>query len=383
MPNSRYVSLVFGAAVLICCFRTALSQDELPPPAGPDTPGYVSGELIYPVDDPRTPRPMPQCHASTIVQTSTGLLAAWFGGTREGHNDVGIWLANHTADGWSTPRQIVDGSNGESRDDPCWNPVLFQPTAFDSKTPPPLYLFYKVGPSPAAWWGMLVTSADEGATWSEPRKLGTNAALPDGNRNLLGPVRNKPLQLADGMLVCPSSTENDGWRVHFELTRDLGKTWEVVGPLPCETPLNAIQPTLLTHPDGTLQCLCRTQENVIAESRSHDGGQTWSPLAATSFPNPNSGIDAVTLADGRHLLVYNHTQTKGDFPSGRNMLNVAISADGKLWRTVMTLERDRGEFSYPAVIQTADGRVHVTYTWNRVGIKHVELDPARLESASK
>ncbi|QDV87102.1 exo-alpha-sialidase [Stieleria magnilauensis] len=90
-------------------------------------------------------------------------------------------------------------------------------------------------------------------------------------------------------------------------------------------------------------------------------------------------IDAVILSDGRHLLVYNHTIKRGPFPAGRSMLNVALSSDGKQWNPVLTLERERGaEFSYPAVIQTADHKIHITYTWKRTSIRHVVLDPDRL-----
>src|SRR5205823_13495597 len=96
------------------------------------------------------------------------------------------------------------------------------------------------------------------------------------------------------------------------------------------------------------------------------------PLTLTSLPNPNSGIDAVTLKDGRHLLVYNHT------PSGRSPLNVAVSGDGKEWRAALVLEKEPGEYSYPAVIQTSDGLVHATYTFKRERIKHVVIDPGEL-----
>ena len=92
----------------------------------------------------------------------------------------------------------------------------------------------------------------------------------------------------------------------------------------------------------------------------------------TSLPNPNSGIDAVTLRDGRHLIVYNHAT------EGRTPLNVAVSRDGRRWDPVVVLERDPGEYSYPAVIQSGDGRVHITYTWKRQRIKHVAIDPTEL-----
>jgi predicted neuraminidase len=102
-------------------------------------------------------------------------------------------------------------------------------------------------------------------------------------------------------------------------------------------------------------------------------------MESTGLPNPNSGTDAVTLADGRHLLVYNHNSAKGN--GGRSPLNVAVSDDGKSWQAALVLEDDpTRHFSYPAVIQTSGGLVHVTYTWNRERIKHVVIDPAKLEA---
>jgi predicted neuraminidase len=191
-------------------------------------------------------------------------------------------------------------------------------------------------------------------------------------------VKNKPIQLADGSILCPSSTEHAGWRVHFEVTRDLGQTWRVIGPIHDASRFHAIQPSILTYGDGRMQIVCRTKQSVIGQAWSEDGGKSWSAVTATSLPNPNAGLDAVTLADGRLLLVYNHTTRGGGFPSGRNMLNVAVSKDGKAWHAALVLERDRGEFSYPAVIQASDGLVHITYTWQRQSVKHVVVDPAEL-----
>lgn len=332
--------------------------------ATPGKAGYLKGELIYSLDN----KPTPQCHASTIAETPSGLVVAWFGGKKEGSKDVGIWLSRHPGKSWTRPTEVANGVQSASKRYPCWNPVLFQPTRG------PLLLFYKVGPSPRAWWGMMMSSTDDGKTWSKPRKLGKKDVI----GHLLGPVKNKPIQLADGSLLCPSSTEHRGWRVHFERTMDLGKTWEVVGPIHDGKRFAAIQPTILKHSVKKFQILCRSRQGVITESWSGDGGKTWSKMTATSLPNPNSGIDAVTLKDGRHLLVYNHTTRRGKFPAGRNMLNVALSGDGKNWKPVLTLERSRGEFSYPAVIQTTDGKVHVTYTYKRRSVKHVVLDPSRL-----
>jgi predicted neuraminidase len=309
--------------------------------------------------------PFASAHASTIVETSEGLVAAWFGGTREGAPDVGIWLSRQTQGQWTPPVEVATGIQPDGMRYPCWNPVLF--TASDKS----LMLFYKVGPSPQGWWGMLRTSRDGGRTWANARRL------PDG---ILGPVKNKPTRLADGTIVAPSSTESadrpSTWRVHFELTSDDGATWKTAAPpLPPGGPdVDAIQPSILLHPDGKLQAVGRTRSQRLFETWSSDKGLTWSPLALTALPNPNAGIDAVTLRDGRHVLVYNHTT------QGRTPLNVALSRDGIKWEAALVLESGPGEYSYPAVIQAADGSVHITYTWKRQRIRHVVLDPARLKS---
>ncbi|MGF1641172.1 MAG: exo-alpha-sialidase [Rhodospirillales bacterium] len=305
--------------------------------------------------------PFAAAHASTVAETASGLVAAWFAGPREGHRDVAIWLARRRAAGWSAPVRVADGVQSDGRRLPCWNPVLHRVAGG------PLLLFYKVGPSPSRWWGMMIASADDGATWTPPRRL------PDG---ILGPVKNKPLPLVDGTLLCPSSSEHDRWRVHVEATADLGETWRRSPALNDGATFAAIQPTLVRHPDGRLQMLCRSRQGVIAECWSEDDGAAWSPLAPTTLPNPDSGIDAVSLADGRVLLVYNHAGARWR----RTPLNLALSADGRRWRAVGVLEDGPGEYSYPAVIQAADGLVHVTYTWNRRRIRHVTLDPADLAS---
>ncbi len=370
------------------CFlaTTFLRGIEAPPPlVEPGTDGYLSGELIYALEGRLTP----ECHASTIVETPSGMVAAWFGGSHEKNDDVGIWVSRLKDGTWSKPVEVANGIQTKDLRYPCWNPVLFQPKQENAGTceDGPLMLFYKVGPDTQEWWGMLTLSNDGGVTWSAPSKLGENTAI----GHLLGPVKNKPIQLADGTIFCPSSTEPEEaekgncWAIHFELSRDLGRTWEVIGPINDGIEFEAIQPSILTASNGDLQILFRTKQNCVGQSWSRDGGKTWGDLTCTDIPNPSAGIDAVTLADGRQLLVYNHSIREGDekkpetFSLGRQTLNVALSPDGQTWHPIITLEDDvRGtEYSYPAVIQTIDGKVHVTYTWNRKSIKHVTLDPTK------
>ncbi len=339
--------LLMGVAVMV---SLALTQDAR---VGR---GVIQSEFIF------DKAPFASCHASTIAETKDSLIAAWFGGTVEGKPDVGIWVSRHTSGHWDAPVEVADGRQADGTRWPCWNPVLFQPRTG------PLLLFYKVGPAPwTNWWGMLMESTDSGRTWSAPRRL------PAG---ILGPIKNKPVPLDSGAILCPSSTETDGWRVHFERTTDGGRTWSSTGPVNDGKAIGAIQPSILVHSQTQLQAIGRTQQHRVFTIDSEDGGKTWGPMTLTNLPNPNSGTDAVTLHDGRFLLVYNPT-TKNRHP-----LAVAVSQDGKVWTEVSILENGRGEFSYPAVIQTRDGLVQITYTWNRTHIKHVVLDPARLAPVS-
>lgn len=322
--------------------------------------GITTDEFIYWV------APYPECHASTLAETPEGLVAAWFGGTKERNPDVGIWVSRQVNGKWTTPAEVANGVQNDTLRYPTWNPVLYQIPGGR------LLLFYKVGPSPAKWWGMKMKSDDHGKTWGKPEKL------PDGN---IGPVKNKPVLLKDGTLMCPSSTEGEGgWRVHFECSGDFGETWTKTGPINNGKTIGIIQPSILTYPDGSLQVLCRSRNRAIMESRSADGGKTWSEVKATGLPNNNSGTDAVTLIDGRQLLVYNHVLPAGELAKGeRTPLNVAVSHDGKTWYAALILEDSPvGQYSYPSVIQTSDGMVHFVYTWRRERIKHVVADPSKM-----
>jgi alpha-L-rhamnosidase len=240
--------------------------------------------------------------------------------------------------------------------------------------------------------GYLKKSDDGGRTWSKAYQL------PDG---YLGPIKNKIVDI-DGKAIAPSSTESGGWKVHFEIAEDGGRKTHIVGPLEADSAvltqdmipnngpvkvdaesgeggkqktIQAIQPSILTHKDGRLQILCRTRNGKIATAWSSDKGETWTKLTLTDLPNNNSGTDAVTLQDGRQVLIYNAVATPPGAPKGvRTPLNITVSDDGIHWKMVLTLEDSPvSQYSYPAIIQGKDGRIHCVYTWRRQRIKYVEI----------
>lgn len=301
--------------------------------------------------------PFLQCHASTIVELQSGkLLAACFGGTEEGNKDVAIWLTEHQKGRWRAPRVLA-----ADKTFPCWNPVLFQSQSGK------LFLFYKVGPNPREWWGMMIFSTDQGKTWSTP------ARLPEG---IIGPVKNKPLQLNEGKILSPSSAEtHDRWSAHVEVSTDDGMSWQKIA-VDSTGSFNAIQPSIIQYPDGRLQLLCRSKEGNVLQSWSDNDGESWTALTATGLPNPNSGTDAITVQPGLQLIVYNPLVPGKEWWEGRSVLSVALSEDGRSWQKLLDLEQhEKGEYSYPAVIRTRNGDIHITYTYNRRNIRHVVLTP--------
>ncbi len=324
--------------------------------------GILTDEFIFEA------APFPESHAATIAETPEGLTVAWFGGTKERNPDVGIWVSRQQNSSWTAPVEAANGIVNDTLRYACWNPVLYQVPGGE------LLLFYKVGPNVAGWKGYLVRSGDHGVSWSQPE------ALPEG---FLGPVKNKPVLLENGELWCPSSTEGSGgWRVHFEVTPDVGKTWRKVGPINDGVRTNVIQPGIVQYPNGDLQVLCRSKNRSVMTSWSTDQGLTWSPVEASELPNNNSGTDATILADGRALIAYNHVKTPEQEKKGaRTPLNVAVSGDGKKWEAALVLEDSPiSQYSYPSVIQGNDGFVHIVYTWRRQRIKYVKIAPALLRT---
>jgi predicted neuraminidase len=217
---------------------------------------------------------------------------------------------------------------------------------------------------------------------------------------LIGPVRAKPLVLPDGTIVSGSSTETyHAWAVWIERSLDNGKTWTRTGPM--IPPANAIkavandtgrdssplpgaqernqttgiiQPSVVSLGGTHLRFYARSTANIarITVADSFDNGVTWTGAKPIDIPNPNSGIDAVALKDGRVVLVFNNATT------GRTPLNLAVSEDGEHFKIFDTLEDQPGEYSYPAMIQGQNGDLYITYTWNRKSIRFARVPLARI-----
>ena len=333
-------------------------------------PAIVKDEFLY------TKAPFPEAHASTIVETKKGdLVVAYFGGTKERNPDVCIWVSRKPkgADVWSAPMMVADGVFPEGRH-ACWNPVLYEMPDGE------LWLFFKIGPSVSEWTGWLTKSKDGGKTWSK------REPLPDG---FLGPIKNKP-ELINGRLLCPSSTEDNGWRFHMEIYDLKTKQWKYVPVESTEAiktddnqlhPIDCIQPSILKLKDGRLQVLMRTHNAHIATSYSSDNGNTWTAVTLLDIENNQSGTDAVTLQDGRHVLIYNNFETLPLTKKGvRTPCSIALSDDGTPWHHALTLEDSPiDQYSYPAIIQGRDGTLHCVYTWRRQRIAYKQIDLSKLK----
>lgn len=310
----------------------------------------------------------PECHSASIAETRKGtLIATYFGGTKERNPDVCIWVSRKPrgAKEWTKPQMVADGVLADTLRKACWNPVVYELP--DGR----LSIYFKIGSSVADWTGWQTTSKDDGRSWAPRRQM------PD---SLLGAVRNKPVRLPSGRIIAPCSLEKGGWRLYFEYSDDGGLTWSRTEDVePRGKDIQAIQPTILFMPDGSLKALCRTRSRHIAETTSRDGGLTWTPLRLTATPNNNSGIDAVTMADGRHALICNYMPIETYKQKGaRTPLGVLFSTDAASWGDLLTLEDSPvSQYSYPSIIQTRDGHLHAIYTWRRQRIKHVEINPTK------
>ena len=314
----------------------------------------VQKEFVFDVKN----APTPQCHASTILKLQNGdLLCAWFGGTREGAADVRIWLARRHDGIWSAPVMVAD-----DLDCAHWNPVLFETRDGVVR------LYYKCSPEIRTWRTYTATSTDGGVTFSAPREL---VAGDVGGR---GPVKNKPLYLADGTLLAPASIETpECWYGMIDISTDDGESWNAVRipmirPQGEDPALKLIQPTLWEAPEGCVHALLRSNKGAAYRSDSADGGRTWCAAYPTDLPNNHSGLDLTRLKDGTLALVCNPVSGRARTP-----LTLSFSTDNGIgFRQVLTLEDAEGEYSYPAVVTDGEA-LYITYTYRRETVAFVKV----------
>lgn len=301
--------------------------------------------------------PTPECHASTIVKLANGnFLVAWFGGSYESHDDVGIYLSEGKPGAWSAPKEVF-----KLREDAHWNPVLFQTEDGN------IHLYFKVGKEIGTWETWHTVSNNEGKDWSEP------VELVEGDRGGRGPVRSKPIYLSDGSILAGASNEDGPWNVFADRSTDGGYTWEASEYLELDREgfkgKGVIQPTLWESEKGHVHMLVRSTNNRVYRADSEDFGKTWGALYDAGLPNPSSAIDLARLDEHTLILLYNPTTRA---TGNRSYLHAALSVDnGKTWPkyVVVEAEEDAGEgFAYPAVI-CDDENVYVTYTVKRKNIK--------------
>ena len=313
----------------------------------------VSKEFVYSGTESA-----PECHASTIVKLTSGVkVCAFFAGSKEGKDDVCIYLARCVDNVWQ-PAKKVTADDGQ----PHWNPVLFEKKAGE------LWLFYKVGKPIADWQTYYKVSFDDGATWSTEKEL----VLGDetGGR---GPVKNKPILTSFGQIFAPASVERGPWRCFIDVENN--GSWEK-RPIPVsenDDQINFIQPSLWENPIGSFHALMRTSGGRIYRSDSLDNGATWCTAYPIDIPNNNSGLDCVITSSGVIALVCNPIEKNW---GARVPLSLFISTDnGDTFVKALDLETEEGkwEFSYPAII--ADGNtLMITYTYKRSGVVYCEIE---------
>ena len=323
------------------------------------------------------PKEFPACHASSICEAPNGdLLACCYAGQQEGAPDQVILGArfDHESSKWLETKVWVDVAHRAAG-----NPRVFLGPEKDV-----VWLIAPINYG-AAWCSggtrlFMKRSYDNGHTW-------TDLELLIDEKGILG--KNKPL-IHDSLCLLPVEKE-DIWSAAFLRSEDGGETWKLTGDLGKDAGAHLIQPAVVMLANGTLMAYMRSQENFIFRSYSYDKGKTWSKSEATPLPNNNSGIDMVRLASGNLALVYNptkldssHNKLAPSWPTvmpvgfeawgARTPLEITLSPDeGKNWPYTVTLEDSPGVFSYPAIIQSRDGMIHVTYTYQREAIRHVQM----------
>ncbi|OGF97950.1 MAG: hypothetical protein A3F83_01565 [Candidatus Glassbacteria bacterium RIFCSPLOWO2_12_FULL_58_11] len=336
----RFEPLLIAASILL------LAGTAEPGWAAQLEPSYKA-ELIF-----KPTLRFPRTHSASIAALPDGgLIAAWWNGSEEGGLDLVIRSARRLEgnDYWEEPRVVAD-----TPDTTEGNPVLFPVSGNE------IWLIYRSG-LPFVKIN-LKKSRDGGRTWSAPEIL---VGEPGWSS------RSRIIRLANGDIIIPIMKHEHS---AFLYTSNEGKTWKRSKPV--ITPTRNNEPTVAQRRDGSLLCYMRcydqkAEERFLWQAESFDNGRSWSEPSRTKIRNPSSAIELLALDNGHFVLVFNDTQTN------RSSLCLALSLDeGRTWKYQRTLEDAPGRFSYPMLTQTPEGLIHVSYTFRRTSIKHVEVNEA-------
>lgn len=316
---------------------------------------------------------LPMVHVASLAEMSDGLLASvWYGGTSECAPDVKIYFSEREEhSSWSSPRAIMTREQAEKG---LGRPVksLGNAVLLSGESGSLRLLFDTI--AMGRWSGSQLNSSlswDGGVTWAAPERLTLSPFF-----NFSELVRNRPVSLRSGEWCVP---------IYQEF---LGKFPELLwlkersGKLIAEKTRIAggcisFQPSLIPTGDASAVVLLRdyTHARKIFLSRTEDAGHTWNARVATALPNPDAGISGFKLTDGRLIVAFNNSA------KDRSNLALAFSDDqGKSWKELATLESQSGStFSYPYLMRSSDGLIHMAYTWKSKAIKIVSFNEAWIQ----
>lgn len=366
--SAAYVLLLLAAAVPLA-YRASLLKStttfsisdiaELDKAAASMTLGYACEACL-----------VPAVHgASVIEKLNGGLLATWFGGSREGGKDVYIWGADYSpaTHSWSLPRHIVGPAETKQAlgryIKTVGNSVLVREVNGE-------LLLYFTSVSVGGWAGSslnVMHSQNDGQTWGPPSRLITSPFF-----NISTIVKSVSVSYSDGSIGLPIYHEFIG---KFSELLKLDSSGKIINKIRITDGRLAIQPLILPmSPKQALALMRDTGGNPrhVRMSSSDNAGQTWSAYKRLPIPNPDSAVAGLRRPDGSLLLVFN------DLENGRNSLALAVSKDqGKSWQTVKHFEafsENKSEYSYPYLIRSKNGSMHLLYTWNRKRIRHITFN---------
>jgi predicted neuraminidase len=389
----------------IACLALALSGVVL---GAQGEPAFFERKEIFPANPKHN-------HASCVVELKDGsLLAAWYAGSGERTADDVVIEGSRLARGKTTwgPKFLMADTPGY----PDCNPALFAapdgsvwlfwPTILDHRWEGALLKFarseHPEGEAAALSWsgsGVLhitptnfaaavdkaiaaLGDAEKGRYLKRLEETKLRAA--DLLYQRLGWMpRVHPLVLPSGRWVLPLYSDTFSCSM-MAISDDRGASWTASQPL---IGFGNIQPSLVRKNDGVLVAFMRDNgpHHFIRMSSSSDDGVSWSPVVDSPFANPGAGIEAIRLANGHWVLIYN------DQPRGRNSLAVSLSDDeGTSWKWIRHVERSepgKGQFHYPSILQASDGPIHVTYTESRPGlgstITHTRFNETWIKAGDK